>query len=81
MTLELCVAVQSCVYREYRSGLRRQPCGAPVLRIRGDEVVVAHSDHLTSACQEVQDPAAQKSVQSQSLELLNQCGRHYGVKC
>ncbi len=43
--------------------------------------VVAHSDHLTSACQEVQDPAAQRSVQSQSLELLNQCGRHYGVKC
>ncbi len=42
--------------------------------------VVAHSDHLTSACQEVQDPAAQRSVQSQSLELRNQCGRHYGVK-
>ncbi len=38
--------------------------------------VVAHSDHLTSACQEVQDPAAQRSVQSQSLELRNQCGRH-----
>ncbi len=43
--------------------------------------VVAHSDHLTSACQEVQDPAAQRSVQSQTLELRNQCGRHYGVKC
>ncbi len=43
--------------------------------------VVAHSDNLTSACQEVQDPAAQRSVQSQSLELHNQCGRHYGVKC
>ncbi len=55
------VAVQSCVYREYRSGLRTQPCGAPVLRIRGD-VFVAHSDHLTSACQDVQDPAAQRSV-------------------
>ncbi len=40
MTLELCVAVQSCVYREYRSGLRMQPCGAPVLRIRGDEVLL-----------------------------------------
>ncbi len=26
----VCVAVQSCVYREYRSGLRTQPCGAPV---------------------------------------------------
>ncbi len=43
--------------------------------------IVAHSDHLTSACQEVQDPAAQRSVRSQSLELRNQCGRHYGVKC
>ncbi len=40
MTLELCVAVQSCVYRQYRSGLRTQPCGAPVLRIRGDEVLL-----------------------------------------
>ncbi len=63
---------------QYRSGLRTQPCGAPVLRNRGDE---AHSDHLTSACQKVQDPAAQRSVQSQSLELHNQCGRHHGVKC
>ncbi len=25
MTLELCVVVQSCVYREYRGGLRTQP--------------------------------------------------------
>ncbi len=40
MTLELCVAVQSCVYRQYRSGLRTQPCGAPVLRTRGDEVLL-----------------------------------------
>ncbi len=55
------MAVQSCVYREYRSGLRTQPCGAPVLRVSGDGVV-AHSDHLTSACQKVQDPAAQRSV-------------------
>ncbi len=43
--------------------------------------VVAHSDHLTSACQEVKDTATQRSVYSQSLELRNQCGRHYGVKC
>ncbi len=40
MTLELCVAVQSCVYREYKRGLRTQPCGAPVLRTRGDEVLL-----------------------------------------
>ncbi len=38
--LELCVAVQSCVYREYRSGLKMQPWGAPVLRTRGDEVLL-----------------------------------------
>ncbi len=31
-------AVQSCVYREYRSGLKTQPWGAPVLRTSGDEV-------------------------------------------
>ncbi len=62
MTLELCVAVQSCVYREYMSGLRTQPCGAPMLRTRGDEGIVAHTDHLTSACQEVQDAAAQRSI-------------------
>ncbi len=43
--------------------------------------IVVHSDHLNLACQEVHDPAAQRSVQSQSLELRNQCGRHYGVKC
>ncbi len=40
VTLELCVAAQSCVYREYRSGLRTQPCGAPVLRVSGDEVLL-----------------------------------------
>ncbi len=40
MMLDLCVVVQLCVYREYRSGLRMQPWGAPVLRIRGDEVLL-----------------------------------------
>ncbi len=40
MMLELCVAVQSCVYREYRSGLRTQSCGAPVLMTSGDDVLL-----------------------------------------
>ncbi len=35
-----------------------------VVEDQGKLCVVAHSDHLTSACQEVQDPAAQRSVQS-----------------
>ncbi|KAJ8345313.1 hypothetical protein SKAU_G00295060 [Synaphobranchus kaupii] len=38
MVLESKVAVQSCVYKEYSSGDRTQPWGAPVLRVREDEV-------------------------------------------
>ncbi len=36
----VCGCTVVCV-REYRSGLRTQPCGAPVLRIRGDEVLLS----------------------------------------
>ncbi len=43
-------------------GLGCSPAEPPVLRIRGDEVLLPIPDHLTSACQEVQDPAAQRSV-------------------
>lgn len=32
------VATQSCVYREYSRGLKTQPWGAPVLRMRVEEV-------------------------------------------
>ncbi len=28
------------MYREYRSGLRTQPCGAPVLRVSGEEMLL-----------------------------------------
>ena len=34
------MGVQSCVYREYRSGLSTQPWGEPVLRVRVEEQVV-----------------------------------------
>ncbi len=80
MMLELCGCTVVCV-----QGLQKW---AEDAALRGTSVddqgrgcVVAHSDNLTSACQEVQDPAAQRSIQSQSLELRDQCGRHYGVKC
>ncbi len=37
----VCSCTVVCVQgREYRSGLRMQPCGAPVLRIMGDEVLL-----------------------------------------
>jgi len=38
MVLELDLATQSCVYREYSRGLRIQPQGDPVFRVRGLEV-------------------------------------------
>ena len=38
MTLELFVATQSCVNREKKRGLSTQPCGAPVLRVRVEDV-------------------------------------------
>ena len=38
--LEACVATQSWVNREYRRGLRTHPCGAPVLRISGVEMLL-----------------------------------------
>ena len=38
--LEACVAMQSWVNREYRRGLRKHPCGAPVLGISGVEMLL-----------------------------------------
>uniref|UniRef100_A0A674C2H3 CCAAT-binding factor domain-containing protein n=1 Tax=Salmo trutta TaxID=8032 RepID=A0A674C2H3_SALTR len=38
--LEVCMATQSWVNREYRRGLRTHPCGAPVLRISGTDFVL-----------------------------------------
>ena len=70
--LEVCVATQSWVNREYRRGLRTHPCGAPVLRISGD--VVAYPHHLGAARQEVQYPVAQGGVETYGLELDDEFG-------
>lgn len=40
MELELCLAKQSCVRREYSMGLRTFPCGIPVLRINVEVMVL-----------------------------------------
>ena len=39
LSLEACMATQLWVNREYRRGLRMHPCGAPVLRISGVEML------------------------------------------
>jgi len=38
MVLELNMATQSCVYKEYSKGLRTQSWGDPVFRVRGLEM-------------------------------------------
>jgi hypothetical protein len=80
--LEACIATQSWVNREYRRGLKTHPYGAPVLRISGVEMLLLPT--LTTwgaARQEVSDPAAQGGVDTQGLELNDEFGRYYGVKC
>lgn len=38
MVLDMCLATQSCVNREFSSGLRTLPCEVPVLRIKVEEM-------------------------------------------
>ena len=77
--LEACVATQSWVNREYRRGLRMHPCGAPVLRISGVEMLLPTLTTWGAARQEVQYPVAQGGVETQGLELDDELGGYYGV--
>ena len=43
--------------------------------------VVAYPHHLGAARQELQYPVAQGGVETQGLELDDELGGHYGVKC
>ena len=81
MVLESGLTMQSWVNREYRRGLCTHPWGAPVLRISGGGDVVPYPHHLGAAHQEVQYPVAQGGVETQGLELDDELGGHYGVKC
>ena len=47
---------------------------------RGGEVVT-YPHHLGAARQEVQYPVAQGGVETQGLELDDEFGGYYGVKC
>ena len=64
MLLELCQAMHSWVNREYRRGLTTHPCVASVEE-QYVICVVAYPYCLRAAFQEVQDPVAERGVQSQ----------------
>ena len=75
------MAPQSRVNREYKRGLSTHLCGAPVLRISGVEMLFPTLTTWGAARQEVQDPVAQGGVETQGLELNDEFGGHYGIKC
>jgi hypothetical protein len=60
--LEMCVATQSWVIREYRRGAERAPLWGPCVEDQLDRGVVAYLHHLGSAHQEIQDPVAQGRI-------------------
>ena len=75
------MAIQSWGNMEYRRGLRTHPCGAPVLRIRGVEMLFPTLTTWGRPRQEVQYPVAQGGVETQGLEHEDERGGHYGVNC
>ena len=79
--LQTYMAKQSWVNREYRRGLRTHPCGAPVLRISGVEILFPTFTTWWAARQKVQDPVAQGGVETQALKLNDEFGGYYGVEC
>jgi hypothetical protein len=68
------------VNREDRRGLRMHPCGAPVLRISGVEMLFP-TFATWGRRQEVQGPVAQGGVESQGLKINDEFGGYYGVEC
>ena len=76
------MAPQSCVNREYRRGLRTHPCGAPVLRISGVEMLFPTLINwgLPVRKSSTQFPVAQGS-ETQGLDLGDEFRGYYGVKC
>ncbi len=73
------MATQSCVNREYRRGLTMQPLGAPVFRVRVEDVVMPIRTARGM-------PVRKYRIQSLRVVLSprflsDKLGRHNGVKC
>ena len=70
------MATQSWLNREYRRGLRTQPC-----EDQRSRDVVSYLHHLGATRQEVQNPVALGGVETQGLKLNDEFGGYYGVEC
>ncbi len=80
MTLELCVATQSCVYREYRRGLRTQPWGAPVLRVIGEEMLMPTLTTWRLPVRKSKIQLHRELFRPKSQEFHYKLKGHYGIK-
>ena len=57
------------------------PLWGPSVEDQRGEAVVSYPHHLGAARQEVQDTVAQGGVETHGLELNDEFGGYYGVKC
>jgi hypothetical protein len=68
--LELCVATQSWVNREYRKGLNTHSLVAPVLRISVEEVLFDYPHHLGLALRKSWTQLHKEEFRPKSLSLV-----------
>ena len=67
--------------QEVQERAENAPLWGPSVEDQRGGDVVAYLHHLGAARQEVQDPVAQGRVETQGLELNDEFGGYYGVKC
>ncbi len=79
--LELCDGVQSWVSRVKRRGLSTHPWGGPCVQCDGAGCVTADPYCLRSPGQEVQQPVAQRGVEPQLDQFMNELLRDDCVEC
>ncbi len=79
--LELCDGVQSWVSRVKRRGLNTHHWGAPVFSVMVLDVFTADPYCLRSPGQEVQQPVAQRRIEPQLDQFMNELLRDDCVEC
>jgi hypothetical protein len=78
--LEACMATQSCE-QGIQERAENAPLWGPSVEDQRGGDVVTYPHHLGAAHKEVQDPVAQGGVETQGLELNDELGRYYDIKC
>jgi len=80
LMLELDLATQSWVYRDYSRGLRTQPWGAPVFRVRGLEVCLSTLATWGLAVSKSRIQAHRGVFRPSSISLPDQSAGNYSVE-